>query len=138
MIATGVFPRSVASRRNGNFLPLRFLLSIRRSSVPTLQGFKSGRSQCTLNDHEDQSFAESSPASGGDFVTTSNSSDVAITRTFPEMAMSSFETWGCSSQSKSKRSLTLWSCCASWRIAPGYMEHAAFLREPKEGKLQMG
>ena len=60
-----------------------------------------------------QALAGSNPENSAIFVATSTSNKVAVLRTFPEMLRSASETRGCCSDSKSRRSLTLWSCSAS-------------------------
>jgi hypothetical protein len=62
-------------------------------------------------------FAGSSPEVGAIFIATSTSNNVAVLRMLPERVMSASPTRGCCSARNSRRSLTLYSCLTSYRIA---------------------
>lgn len=59
------------------------------------------------------------------FVATSTPKIVAVFRTLPEIVMSASDTGGCCSASITRRSLTLWSCSTSRRMASIGMSRTA-------------
>lgn len=76
-----------------------------RSAASAVPGAQAHRYQCAT-----QALAGSSPDSGFILVATRTSNRVAVLRTLPAIVTSASETTVCSSASKSRRSLTLWSC----------------------------